>query len=56
MSNVLIETSRPSANTVIYNTVVNVLFNKQNNTCRNNVVNWFRSIGINDLHVFFVVL
>ena len=43
MSQVLIELSLPSADTVIYNSV---LFHKQYTTCKNNIVAWFVSIHV----------
>jgi len=44
MSQVLIELSLPSADTVIYNS--RVLFHKQYTTCKNNIVAWFVSIDV----------
>jgi len=43
MSQVLTELSLPSADTVIYNSV---LFHKQYTTCENNIVAWFVSIDV----------
>jgi len=44
MSQVLIELSLSSADTVIYNS--RVLFHKQYTTCENNIVAWFVSIDV----------
>ena len=44
MSNVLIELSLPSADTVIHNS--RVLFHNQYTMCNNSIVAWFVSIGI----------
>ena len=44
MSQVLIELSLPSADTVIYNS--RVLFHKEYTTCKNNIVAWFVSIDV----------
>jgi len=44
MSQLLIELSLPSADTVVFNS--RVLFHKQYAMCNNNIVAWFVSIGI----------
>jgi len=44
MSQILIELSLRSADTVIYNS--RALFHKQYTTCKNNIVAWFVSIDV----------